>query len=371
VTGELRLLGAEIGDPLSLTGAALTNANGPAFNGDGLSAAGGAFFREATVTGVLRLVGAEIGGQLLLIGATVTNAGPAFAGDGLSATGGANFNQATVTGELRLLGAEIGGQLDLTGAALTNANGPAFNGQMMRSSTLFLQTRSAVQGGVDLTGADVEQLNDNLSSWPPRIWIYGFSYRAITAAEEDRDVSSRLEWIRRNHDYSPGVYDQLAEVYRRAGQDQDARTVAIAREDDRRRHGQLSLPSRLWNKFLSLTVAHDYEPWRAMLFLIVVIAASTVLFLRPSAEAAMVPTKAVDPAPAADKCTPGYECFEPWLYSLDVLLPVVDLHQESNWLPSAERPWGEWCRALTWALIAIGWLLTTALVAAIGTVWRR
>jgi hypothetical protein len=95
------------------------------------------------------------------------------------------------------------------------------------------------------------------------------------------------------------------------------------------------------------------------------------LFLRPSAETAMAPTKAVDPPPAASHCTPHYECFEPWLYSLDVVLPVVDLHQESNWLPSADRPWGDWYRALTWGLIATGWLLTTALVAAIGTIWRR
>lgn len=70
----------------------------------------------------------------------------------------------------------------------------------------------------------------------------------------------------------------------------------------------------------------------------------------------MVPTNASDPAPTADHCTPNYECFEPWLDSLDVVLPVVDLHQESNWLPSAANPWGDWYRALTWALVAIGWL---------------
>jgi hypothetical protein len=85
----------------------------------------------------------------------------------------------------------------------------------------------------------------------------------------------------------------------------------------------------------------------------------------------MAPTKSSQPVPSAADCTASYECFEPWIYSLDVVIPVVDLHQDNNWVPSADRPWGEWYRALTWALIAIGWLLTTAVLAAISTLWRR
>jgi adhesin HecA-like repeat protein len=371
VTGELRLSRAQIGGPLDLTGATLTNDNGTAFNGDGLSVTGGAFFRQATVTGELRLLGAQIGGQLDLTGATLTNDnGKAFSGDSLSLTGGAFFRQATVTGELRLPGAQISGQLNLTGATLTNDNGTAFNGQEMRAATWFFRTRSGIEGDVDLTGADVANLVDRLSTWPERVFLDGFTYGALTGAE-DGDVASRLAWIRRNHDFSPGVYDQLADVYRRAGQDQDAREVTIARENDRRHRGQLSLPSKTWNMFLSLTVAHGYKPWRAALFLVVVVAMSTWLFLKPEAQTAMAPTKSSQPVPSAADCTASYECFEPWIYSLDVVIPVVDLHQDNNWVPSADRPWGEWYRALTWALIAIGWLLTTAVLAAISTLWRR
>jgi hypothetical protein len=371
VTGELRLAGAQIGDPLDMRDAKLTTDHGPACYGDHLSATGSASFKGAEVTGELRLSGAQIGGQLDMRDAKLTNDhGSAFTGDNLSTADDASFAGAEVTGELRLAGAQIGAQLDMTGATLTNDGGLALMVNEMQSGTWFLQTRAAIRGDVDLRRAVVGSLVDNLSSWPKRVYLEGFSYRNFTGAK-DRDVASRLAWVRRNRDYSPAVYDQLVEVYRRAGQDQDARQVAISREDDRRRYGQLSLPSKTWNKFLGLTVAHGYKPWRAAVFLLVVIAVSTWLFLRPSAEAAMAPTKAVEPAPTADECGPGYECFEPWLYGVDVLLPVVDLHQESSWLPSADRPWGDWYRALTWGLIAIGWLLTTALVAAIGTVWRR
>jgi uncharacterized iron-regulated membrane protein len=35
------------------------------------------------------------------------------------------------------------------------------------------------------------------------------------------------------------------------------------------------------------------------------------------------------------------------------------------------RPWGVWYEVLTWVLIASGWILTTAVVAGIGSLWRR
>ena len=61
----------------------------------------------------------------------------------------------------------------------------------------------------------------------------------------------------------------------------------------------------------------------------------------------------------------------PPAYVLDTLLPIVDLHQERNWIPARPRPWGVWYEVLTWALIASGWILTTAVVAGIGSLWRR
>ena len=63
--------------------------------------------------------------------------------------------------------------------------------------------------------------------------------------------------------------------------------------------------------------------------------------------------------------------FLPPIYVLDTLLPIVDLHQESNWVPARPRPWGEWYERLTWGLIAWGWILTTAVVAGIGSLWRK
>jgi hypothetical protein len=61
----------------------------------------------------------------------------------------------------------------------------------------------------------------------------------------------------------------------------------------------------------------------------------------------------------------------PLAYALDVLLPVVDLHQESKWLPADERPWGSWYTGLTWVLISSGWLLTSAVVGGMASILRK
>jgi hypothetical protein len=61
----------------------------------------------------------------------------------------------------------------------------------------------------------------------------------------------------------------------------------------------------------------------------------------------------------------------PPIYVLDTLLPIVDLHQENNWVPAGPRPWGVLYERVTWLLIALGWILTTAVVAGIGSLWRR
>jgi len=74
---------------------------------------------------------------------------------------------------------------------------------------------------------------------------------------------------------------------------------------------------------------------------------------------------------SAAACHKPYPCFSPPVYVLDTLLPIVDLHQESNWVPARPRPWGVWYEVLTWVLIAAGWILTTAVVAGIGSLWRR
>jgi hypothetical protein len=52
-------------------------------------------------------------------------------------------------------------------------------------------------------------------------------------------------------------------------------------------------------------------------------------------------------------------------YTLDVLLPIVDLGQEKAWYPQdSARVW-------TWVLTGAGWVLTTTVVAGLTNALKR
>ena len=53
------------------------------------------------------------------------------------------------------------------------------------------------------------------------------------------------------------------------------------------------------------------------------------------------------------------------VYALDTLLPVVDLRQQAVWIPHGGVQW--WA----WASILAGWILTTAVVAALSGLLKR
>jgi hypothetical protein len=57
--------------------------------------------------------------------------------------------------------------------------------------------------------------------------------------------------------------------------------------------------------------------------------------------------------------------FQPLAYALDALLPVVNLHQQDSWVPHGAAQW--WA----WGSILAGWMLTTAVVAALTGLIKR
>lgn len=165
----------------------------------------------------------------------------------------------------------------------------------------------------------------------------GFTYNSL---DGDQDLDWRLKWLSNSEPFSPHVYSQLAEVYRRSGHEGFARQVAISREKERARQPDLSLGSRAWSHFLGLTVAYGYRPWRALVPLVIFFSLGWILFTLPPAQEAMVhPSTNKGDLVSAAACHAPYPCFSPPIYVLDTLLPIVDLHQESNWVPARLRPW--------------------------------
>ncbi|MET9352594.1 hypothetical protein ABZY14_06160 [Streptomyces sp. NPDC006617] len=125
-------------------------------------------------------------------------------------------------------------------------------------------------GTVDLRGAQVSSLHDGEHSRPDVVELDGFVYGSVKVDEagERREalgrrdsVAHRVAWIRRSPGYNPQPYEQLASWYRKAGHDDDARRVLLARQRHRRR--TLPRAARVRGHLIDATVGYGYGPWPA------------------------------------------------------------------------------------------------------------
>ncbi len=97
-----------------------------------------------------------------------------------------------------------------------------------------------------------------------------------------------------------------------------------------------------------------------LVFMMIMILIGWNVFLVAEANGAMNATKSNVPNP-----------FNAFVYSLEVFVPLVDLHQESYWLPDANAAYGWLLRLYFWVHIALGWISSTLLVAALTGLVRK
>jgi len=207
---------------------------------------------------------------------------------------------------------------------------------------------AVLQGILDLTAATTSSYHDNKASCPQKLRLDGFVYDAI----EGSSAKERLKWLLQNESsYSPQIYEQLASVYHASGRDEDARLILINKQ--RRRFAQGHLAGKMWGFLLDCTVGYGYRTWLAAVWLVALLALGTVLFgyIYPG-----------DLAPASKTSPPS---FQPFLYTLDLLLPVASLHQRDGWVARGAALW--------WSVffIIMGWILATAVVLSLTGLLKR
>jgi hypothetical protein len=407
-TGAVRLPGARIQGQLSCRGARLENPNGDALVANRMTVGGSVFLdRGFHATGAVRLVGARIRGALACTNARFENPnGDALVADRMTVEGDVFLDRGFhATGAVRLVGARVGGRLSCTGARLENSNGNALNAdEMTVEGSVFLDqkfyaigtvrlARARIQGALVCTEARFENPNgialnleharlggieDDEGSWPQRgrLRIDGLEYEGFAGDQTPTDARRRLEWLRRQlPDFRPQPYDQLARVFRRMGREADAVEVLIAKQEDLIRHGKLSWWGRLTRRILGITIGHGYRSGRALLWSLAFVIAGALIFGWANARGLMAPSSPeilTDPLyRAGGTIPPDYPRFEALFYSLDAFLPIVDLHQESFWLPDAGKPFGALVWIYLWIHIAAGWFLSTLFVSGVTGLVRR
>lgn len=346
ILGRISLPNARVGGLLLLNGAHLTVPGDWALSGGGLAVEGGMFGRGCTVQGAVRLVGARLRGGLYLEDAKLANPGGVALQAANLITPQVELSQGfTAEGAVRLRGARVDGTLSLDEAVLLDRD-VALHGVLMQAEELILAPAEPVEGMVTLAYSRIGLITGDPRIWPARTVLNGLEYDRLRGTDSLRD---RLDWVARDPaGYRPQPYEQLASWYRRIGQENQARRVLLARQ--RARQATLRPAGRAWSRLLDWTVGHGYQPWRAALWFAALLAVGTTVFgLHP-------------PAPLHRGDAPH---FNPFVYTLDLLIPVGLFGQRDAWNPSGTEQW------LGVALVTAGWILATALVAGVTRVLNR
>uniref|UniRef100_J2JR89 Membrane-associated oxidoreductase n=1 Tax=Streptomyces auratus AGR0001 TaxID=1160718 RepID=J2JR89_9ACTN len=338
IEGTLGLKNAHIAGELLLEGAVITRPGEWAFDAGGLVMEGGIWARKGfTVYGGTRMPGATLPGGLFFNEARLHNPdGIAFRAENATAATMVFTQGFTAHGAIQLQGVQVTGPLTFAGARL----GPpqtTLDCTRLQANALDFTPAAPPSGAVDLQGARVEVLNDHPASWPGVVKMQGFTYGSL---QTQHSVVQRISWIQREAAYAPQPYEQLATWYRKIGHEGDARRVLLAKQ--RHRRGTLSPAGRAWSHLLDATVGFGYRLWLAAVWLVALAALGTSVFSSNSPHSTQTEARAP---------------FSPLIYTLDLLIPVGGLGQRAAWY------WDDGtARWVSYALIAAGWLLTTAVV---------
>jgi hypothetical protein len=348
VDGEFRMAGAHVGGSVLFTGATLRNEGGYALHGPDMTVGARFLARDGFAAhGEVRLAGLRADGDLNFRGALLSNpGGDALLAYGIQTGGSVSLSEGfRADGALRLSRSKIGGGLFLDHACLANPAGDVIRCRNTRAQTLHLGPGVQASGIADFRNSQFANIRDEDATWPPQLRLSGLSYGDLVPPLAP---AVRVAWLRRDVDgYHPRNYETLAAMYRNSGDDAGARLVLLARERERR--AQLAWYAKAWSWLQEVTVGYGYRPLRAAGWLLAFLAVGTLVF------------GLHHPPPLGGVPHPA---FNPFVYALDLLIPLVDLGQRSAYDPQGPQRW------LAYLMIAVGWVFVTTIAAGIARVLR-
>jgi len=386
-----------------------------------------------TANGVVSLSASRIGSDLvfqdcnfkgngkyaLLCEAAVIS-GRVVLGEGFNATGMVSLAR-TMTGDL-----------DCNGGTINGKNEKALNAEGLTVAHLFhFQKMKVLNGQVSLMGAKVGTLSDDADSWSKgQLILDGFVYESLGGKNVSTDAKSRIEWLEKQtplhlndkKEFKPQPWQQLQKVLREMGHIEDARQVGIAFENrlyeadligqypedwGKIRKNVTKWISRRFHQLFGWLIGYGYRPLRLFIYVFSVWFACGAFYSYAAYQGVFAPSNPlVFQNPKYDICkmpeilelesTPQpnwylcselpeeYTGFSPFLYSLDLILPLVDLQQEHDWSPMIPTPKNTWfgelkswefpkhcTRMLMWFEILFGWMSSLLLAAVVSGLAKR
>lgn len=413
VEGGINLDQARLGGNLECDGATIRNRSGYALLGRSLEVRN-VLLRGATLRGGANLAGAVLTADLDAAGATV----PAFERSAIDATeitchGSIVLRSAHVTGEVRLTGSAIAGDLDCSSTLVDHAGDTALDAnRAVIKGAFFLRRDARLDGTLALTGASIGTIHDEAACWPKPGELLLNRCRYGAFIDGPVDAESRLDWLARQtparwgEDFWPQPYEQLAAVFREMGHGEDASSVLVIKERLQRRARRARTESPVWRALLfvadgilGITLGYGRRPLFALVWLVFFWLAGVGIFAYAEGQGAVMPNSAVvlrapewtlcgiahgeqrplvASGPSQGLAMPdqtqldcfrqrweasSYPAFSPWMYSLDTLLPVLDMGQRSFWRPNPAKPGGRVAISYFYFQSIVGWALSLLAVA--------
>ena len=437
-TGGVRFLGAKIGGQLLCSGGQFEpkkddapSAQGAVVNGDALSAQGAVVNGDVHLnegfkaTGV-SLLDAQIDGNVYCSGGQFEpKEGVSLCADRAVIKGSVYLeSQFKATGNFHLLGAVIGRDLYCVGTARIDGV-LGLEGATIKGKLQLRLVGSPVC--IDATGSAIGHLEADGSPWAKGSILNGLVYKSL-GGEAFTNAAASIKWLKLQRDqdlgediskrsFRPQPWKQLQKVLREMAYDADAREVGAAYEDQLRKADRIGpitdvKNGNCWGPFLrrkSLRSSHwlfgflagyGYHPLRLFMSLVGVWLFCGVIYwwLAYAPHSAIGPTdplvfqNTVYSACAkenngnwmlCEQLPAEYTTFSPLAYSLDILLPLVDLGQEKRWGPLTPTPEKNFCvellslspphwvRLLNWFQILYGWVASLLFVAIVSGMARR
>lgn len=408
IDGEIRLARSSVGGDLNCERLQFPGGSQPTRTlrrrlvGDGMRVGGDVNLQGGVETvGELRFVGAQIDGDLRASAAHLSadiNAagtrGVALNLDRVCIGGDLRLDAGfSAAGTVRMQQARIDGDLDCSGAAFDTIGDASWGecGSGLRldraqiGGALILRGLREPLQGASLLDASVGTLTDDAASWGQDHVLDGFAYTRFGAGAPT-DAPTRIHWLTRQAaahadlDFRPDPWRRALGALRRMGHDASASALVIGRERHLRRIGRIGLgapPALRWLAHLVHAAwggfaGYGHRPWRllgagALVWLLCGGAYWAAADRGGFAPAAWAATDARLAACRVDcaRLPAGVPAFQPWLYSLDALLPLADLRQQRHWAPARlaivpqVEPWlgVPALQLLIWFEAACGWAL--------------
>jgi len=328
---------------------------------------------------------------------------------------------------------------------MTGAEGNALTADHLHlGGALVFRSLAKPLAGVSLASARIGVLLDEPGAWGNQIVLDGFEYQSF-GGEASTNAATRLAWLDKQPEehsglgkdgtlFRPQPWQQLRRVLEGMGHAEEARQVAIAQEERIRRADLVGrsptdwgawrrvpyrLTGRAFHWSFGFLTGYGYRPIRLLTCFVAVwlicgalfwVAAlkfgvfgpsNPLVFQNPNYAACLAsgvtapqerrassgdapePTRGAGNWYLCQQLPEEYTGFSPLAYSLDVLLPFVDLQQQADWAPLTPTPlsspldefrrlgWKQVTRLIVWLETLFGWVTGLLLAAIVSGLAKR